>query len=81
MVNRIGNVDQIKGSVRDYVSTYKFYMKLPKKVEVLIGRNVVNITIKMRSIDRIFKVIMIICMYICRVLTICKSTPAREESP
>ena len=47
-------MDEIKGSFRGLVWASKFDMKHLKKTEVYIGKNVVNITKKIRSIVRIF---------------------------
>ena len=43
-------VVQIKGSVRDSAWTLEFDMKNRKKAEGHIGRNIVSITIKMKTI-------------------------------
>ena len=55
---------QIKGSVLDCVWTPEFDMRHLKKSEEHIDRNVVRITIKMRSRVRIFKEIIIIKLYL-----------------
>ena len=57
MVNRIGTVypcGSKKGSVQDSVWTPEFDMKYLQKAKGHISQNIVSITIKMRSIVRIF---------------------------
>ena len=65
MVNRI-LFKKKKGSVRDSVWIQMFDLKHLKKAEEHISRNVLSITIKMRSIVRIFivKAIFFTCPFI-----------------
>ena len=57
-------VDLIKGSVWSSVWVPEFDMKHLKKTEECIGRNIVSITMKMKTTVWIFEVIKIIKLYL-----------------